>query len=406
MRLLRLVLPALALTLVAATAATPVAAAPVTAAAPAGGNADRDALTSLADRVVEAGAPGAVIGRRTDAGLLGVARGQADLKSGRPAAAGDRYRIGSNTKTMVAVVVLQLVQEGRLGLDDSVSRLLPDLGLDKRITVRHLLNQTSGFHTDTMVASPPYGYEHNRFHYFEPEQLVEIALTNPEPRAEPGKQYEYSNTNYVLAGLVIERVTHQPVQVELRRRIFGPLGLRDTSFPGFNPVIFGRHLSGYLLAEGEPTYDTTVYSMSWAWTSGAVISTVEDETTFMRALFNGKLLSKRMFAEMTTPGPNGTYAMALVKLPLACAPGGVVWGHDGIVFGYLSSAFSTADGSVQTAAVGNAWILAENGTPSSLVTQVGAAAICGERAAASGVAAVDKTGEALEHVPGGHISHP
>jgi hypothetical protein len=283
MRFLRLVLPALALALAAATAAAPVP--PVAAAAPAGRNADRDALTSLADRVVEAGAPGAVIGRRTGEGLLGVARGRADLASGRPAAADDRYRIGSNTKTMVAVVVLQLVQEGRLGLDDSVSQLLPDLGLDERITVRHLLNQTSGFHTDT-------------------------------------------------------------------------------------------------------------------------ISTVGDETTFMRALFNGKLLSKRMFAELTTPGPNGTYAMALVKLPLACAPGGFVWGHDGIVFGYLSSAFSTADGTVQAAAVGNAWILAENGTPSSLVTQVGAVAICGEQVTASDVAAVDETREALEQVPGGHISHP
>jgi D-alanyl-D-alanine carboxypeptidase len=391
MRRLLLLLPALVLLLTAA---------------PASAATEREALTGLADRVVEAGAPGAIVGRRTDSGLTAVARGKADLETGRPAGASDRYRIGSNTKTMVAVVVLQLVQEGRLGLDDSVSRLLPGPGLDERITVRHLLNQTSGFHTDTRIASPPYGYEYNRFHYFEPEKLVEIALTNTEPRAEPGKQYEYSNTNYVLAGLVIERVTRRPVQVELQRRIFGPLKLRDTSFPAYNPVIFGRHLSGYLLADGQPPYDTTVYSMSWAWTAGAVISTVHDETTFLRALFNGKLLSKRMFAEMTTPGPNGQYAMALVKLPLACAPGGFVWGHDGIVFGYLSSAFSTADGSVQTAAVGNAWILDENGAPSSLVTQVGAVALCGDAAGAADVAAVDETRESLEDVPGGDVSHP
>ncbi|GAB3403764.1 serine hydrolase domain-containing protein [Flindersiella endophytica] len=380
-----------------------VAVAPLAPAAPAAAATDREALTGLAGRVVEAGAPGAIVARRTDAGFTAVARGQADLETGRAAAATDRYRIGSNTKTMVAVVMLQLVQEGRVGLDDPVSRLLPGLGLDERITVRHLLNQTSGFHTDTKVASPPYGYEFNRFHYFEPEKLVEIALTNTEPRAEPGKQYEYSNTNYVLAGLVIERVTHNPVQVELQRRIFGPLKLRDTSFPAYNPVIFGRHLSGYLPADGEPPYDTTVYSMSWVWSAGAVISTVQDETTFMRALFHGKLLSKRMFAEMTEPGPNGQYAMGLVKLPLACAPGGFVWGHDGIVFGYLSSAFSTADGSIQTAAVGNAWILDDNGAPSSLVTQVGAVALCGDTA---GISAVDETREALEDVPGGDVAHP
>lgn len=400
-RLLRTLLPALTAALVAAApvAATAAPASPT----PAGGDRDRQALTRLADRVVEAGAPGAVIGRRSGQGLLGVARGRADVETGRAAAVNDRYRIGSNTKTMVAVVVLQLVEEGRLGLDDSVSELLPDLGLDRRITVRHLLNQTSGFHTDTRISSPPYGYEYNRFHYFEPEQLVEIALTNPEPRAEPGRQFEYSNTNYVLAGLVIERVTHNPVQVELQRRIFGPLRLRDTSFPAYNPVIFGRHLSGYLLADGEPPYDTTVYSMSWAWTSGAVISTVRDETAFMHALFNGELLSKPMMRELTTPGPNGVYAMGLFKLPLACAPGGFVWGHDGIVFGYLSSAFSTADGSVQTAAVGNAWILSEDGTPSPLVTQAGAVAICG---GGGDVAAVDETREALEDVTGGHVTHP
>lgn len=398
MRSLRLVLPVLALALVAGT--------PTAAAAPVGQNADRDALTGLADQVVEAGVPGAVIGRRTAGGLQAVARGQANLDTGRAARPTDRYRIGSNTKTMVAVVVLQLVQEGRLGLDDSVDSLLPQFGLDERITVRHLLMQTSGFRTNTMIASPPYGYEYNRFHYFQPEELVRIALTNSEPRHEPGRQYEYSNTNYVLAGLVIERVTGHSVQGELRRRIFGPLGLRDTSFPAYNPVIFGRHLSGYLLADGEPPYDTTVYSMSWAWTSGAVISTVKDETTFMRALFDGTLLSKRTLETMTTVGPNGVYAMGLVRLPLTCAPGGAVFGHDGIVFGYLSSAFSSADGSIQTASVGNAWLLDEDGYGSGLVTRVGALAVCGEHAAAGDIAAIDQARQSLEQVAGRDVAHP
>lgn len=207
---------------------------------------DAERLASLAEAVVETGVPGAIVARRTAEGDAAVADGQADTRTGRAARPDDRYRIGSMTKPMVAVVVLQLVEEGKVGLDDSVAELLPDLGLDPRITVRHLLMQTSGFHRDTKVTSPPRSYEGNRFRYFRPAELVEIALTNPEPRPEPGTRHEYANTNYVLAGMVIEEVTGHSVGHELRRRIFGPLGMRDTSFPSFNPVIFGSHLRGYL----------------------------------------------------------------------------------------------------------------------------------------------------------------
>ncbi len=161
------------------------------------------------------------------------------------------------------------------------------------MTVRHLLQHTSGLRTDTMLASPPWSYERNRFHYFTPAALVRIALTNPAPRPTPGTHHEYSNTNYILAGMVIEKVTHHPVGQEFARRIFRPLGMRDTSYPLASPFVTGRHLRGYLEEEpGKPTYDTTVYSMSWVRTAGAVISTTRDETTFLRALFTGRLLPK------------------------------------------------------------------------------------------------------------------
>lgn len=344
-------------------------------------------LSALAEAVVDAGAPGAIVARRTSAkDVVAVAEGRADTRTGRAAHPADRHRIGSMTKTMVAVVVLQLVEEGRLGLDDSVAELLPEFELDPRITVRHLLLQTSGFRTDTKVFAPPRSYEANRFRYFRPEELVEIALTDTEPRPEPGTRFQYSNTNYVLAGLVIEAVTGRPVEHELRRRILAPLSLRDTWMPSASPVVPGRHLRGYLgpamqrelipdEEPVEPLRDTTVYSMSWAWTAGAMVSTVRDQTTFMRALFQGRLLSPEMLEIMTTPGPDG-YAMALVPVPAPCVPEGVAWGHDGMVFGYEGAMFSTPDGSVQTATVGNAWLADENGVPRQPAALAAIEALC------------------------------
>jgi D-alanyl-D-alanine carboxypeptidase len=336
----------------------------------------RDTLERLADEVVDAGVPGVVLARRTGGGLTVAARGVADLRTGRPARPGDRYRIGSVTKTMVAVVVLQLVAERQLSLDDRVATWLPGLGLDERITVRNLLQQTSGFRTDTRVFSPPRSYESNRFRYFRPEELVEIALTNPAPRPAPGTHWEYSNTNYVLAGLLVEKVTGRSVRAELRRRIFRPLGLTGTSFPEASPVIAGRHLRGYLPGgPGQPWVDTTVYSVSWAWAAGAVVSTARDETAFLRALMSGRLLPDRLLDVMLDAGEWG-YGLGIYPYPLACAPGGVVWGHNGMVFGYHSAVFSTSDGSRQASIGANAWLVDETGALDPIAEQAAAAALC------------------------------
>lgn len=112
-------------------------------------------LRQLADLVVDAGAPGVVLARRDGEHATRIARGVADLRTDRAARPDDWYRVGSNTKTMTAVGVLQLVAEGRIGLGDKVAQWLPGLGLDPAITVRHLLQQTSGLRTDTRVFTPP-----------------------------------------------------------------------------------------------------------------------------------------------------------------------------------------------------------------------------------------------------------
>ncbi|GAA2759272.1 serine hydrolase domain-containing protein [Actinopolymorpha rutila] len=355
-------------------ASPPSQAAPATATTTSTGTADR--LRQLADYVVDAGAPGVVVARRDGDHVTRVARGVADLRTGRAAGPGDRYRVGSNTKTMTAVVVLQLVAEGRLGLDDKVVRYLPGLGLDPRMTVRHVLQQTSGLHTDTMVLTPPRTVESVRFEYFTPRQLVRLALTNPKPRPVPGTHWEYSNTNYVIAGMLIEQVTHHPAQVELARRIFRPLGLHDTYFPVASPFVRGRHLHGYLSAgDGTPPVDITTYGMSWLRTAGAVVSTTRDELTFLHALFTGRLLPKAQLAQMTDTGEFG-YGLGLFPLRLPCVPGGVVWGHDGAVFGYQSGVFSTPDGSRQAALGASTWLFTDDGELDPLPVQAAAAALC------------------------------
>jgi len=337
----------------------------------------KDDLNDLADKVIEVGIPGVVLGTRTDGKAMSVGRGVADIDTKRPARPDDRYRVGSTTKTMTAVVALQLVEEGKLRLDDPVDRWLPQFDLDKRMTVRHLLQQTSGFHTDTRILTPPRTYESNRFHHFTPTELVRIALTNPEPRPAPGTHWEYANTNYILAGMVIEKVTGRPMGVELNRRIFTPLGLKDTAYPVVSPFVPGRHLKGYLSdGPGKPLVDTTVYTMSWARSAGAVVSTTGDATTFLRALFTGRLLSKPMLAEMKDMDKWG-YGLGLYGFELPCAPGGMVWGHNGKVYGYHSVVFTTADGSRQAAIGANAWIFDEElGDLNPITEQAAIVALC------------------------------
>ncbi|WP_051717747.1 serine hydrolase domain-containing protein [Streptomyces megasporus] len=271
----------------------------------------------------------------------------------------DRFRIGSITKTFVATVLLRLQEEGRLDLDDSVERWLPGLvrghGHDGReVTVRQLLNHTSGifnYTEDPELAERMFGlgfFEH-RYDSFTPEELVGIAMEH-EPVFAPGEGWSYSNTNYVLAGLVIEAVTGKPYADEVERRVIEPLGLRSTVVPGTRATMPRPHGRGYgLLPEGEGVKwaDVTDVNPSWAWAAGEMISTVDDLNRFLRALLDGRLLSEESMAEMFAAVPTGgegsaRYGLGVLNLDLSCGVG--LWGHDGSVHGSLSYVFSTRDG--------------------------------------------------------------
>jgi D-alanyl-D-alanine carboxypeptidase len=313
---------------------------------------DRGALRRALAAVHAAGVP-AVQAEVRDAGRTwSGAAGVADLSTGAPAKPDMRHRVGSITKSFVATTVLQLVAEGEVGLDDPIGRWLPDLvpgEVGQRVTVRMLLNHTSGIgnYTDVLVDTLAEVISVGTSS-FAPEDLVRIGLSLP-PTGAPGERYSYSNTGYILAGLLIEKVTGNDAAAEVTRRVIRPLRLQDTYFPGADPAIRGPHAGAHFAMLG--IRDLARYHMSWAWTAGELISTPSDLDTFYRALFGGELLPPAQLAQMRTTVPMdpaapdaGGYGLGVYSVPVPC---GEVWGHDGAVIGQLTVSLHAPDGARQ-----------------------------------------------------------
>ena len=227
-------------------------------------------------------------GRRSH--LRSLAAGLGDIAGRTPMRADNHFKIASLTKTYTATVVLQLVGEGKLRLDDTVERRLPGVVPNGgRITIRQLLNHTSGlvdFENDPRYLKPYLGG--NFAHYWEPRQLVRMAVSH-KPLFVPGAGWSYSNTNYVVAQLIVEKITGKPLGAELKRRIFQPLGRDQTSYPT-KPGFPTPYAHGYRLFGELPLIDVTGLSPSLAPGSGAIVSTVRDVADFYRALLSGRLL--------------------------------------------------------------------------------------------------------------------
>jgi len=297
--------------------------------------------------------------------------GVGDLRTGAPFPAHAEVRIGSNTKTFVSTVLLQLVAEGKVDLDAPVERYLPGVirgnGNDgNHITIRELLQHSSGLPEYLAPEDPSNPQQANaaqlqlspatlRQHYTT-QELVTHALTMP-PQFEPGAKSVYTNTNYLVAGMVIERVTGQSVAAQIDRRILTPLGMRGTYFPRDGDIgIRDPHPHGYFTVDGKPV-DVTEFDTSWAGAAGAMVSTGADLNRFFTALLNGKLLPAAQLAQMQQTRPNdrlpGGYGLGLARLPVSC--GAQVWGHGGDVPGFETMDGVRADGRAVTVTV--------NGTP-------------------------------------------
>ncbi|MFI5973226.1 serine hydrolase domain-containing protein [Streptomyces sp. NPDC051452] len=335
----------LSLLAVPARAATGVPDSPSTVGLPAP---DTTGLAAVLHRAVSQGAPGALARIDDGAATYRVTDGVADRVTRRSMATDDRFRVGSVTKTFSAVVLLQLVDEHLLTLDAPVNRYLPGLLPDDRITVRQVLGHRSGLYdyTNDMFARTVPGFEAVRDKVFTYRQLIALSLDKPRTNA-PGAAYSYSNTNFVVAGLLIEKLTGQSVRTAYERRIFEPLKLRDTFYVHPDTAIPGRYARGYLTpdAAGDELVDATAQTVSWAQSAGAVISSAEDLNTFYSALLGGRLLSPAALAEMERfQRVDGTtaYGLGLRRRDLSC--GVSVYGHTGTVQGYYTYAFATKDG--------------------------------------------------------------
>ncbi|WP_329089252.1 serine hydrolase domain-containing protein [Streptosporangium sp. NBC_01469] len=258
-----------------------------------------------------------------------------------------RYRIGSQTKNMTATVVLQLVKEGELSLDDKLSAVLPKVAeknLVERadeITVRHLIQLTSGIPDYLSPDVDPLDPTRN----YRPADLLAASREKPRP-VEIGT-FNYSNTNYILLGMIIEKLSGRSLAAELNRRLFTPLRMSDTYLPAKAPEgIKGPHGHGYAPDETGTLRDVDKINVTTMLGAGGVVSTARDVSAFQRALRQGRLLPESLSKLLTDPPPG------LPPLP----PGGPCAGNPefapasgGSAPGFSAATVTSSDGRVQFA---------------------------------------------------------
>ncbi|MFF5114093.1 serine hydrolase domain-containing protein [Streptosporangium sp. NPDC000509] len=347
----------------AAMIAVGAAAAPVAASASTKASATAgfdDGVQKSLDGLIGKEFPGALASVRDREGrVTRYTAGVGNLKTREEVPADGRVRIGSNTKTFVATVVLQLVGEGRIKLDGPIEKYLPGMirgkaGDGRKITVRQLLQHTSGLPNYTRYMHGDFSKIQHR--YVEARDMIDVALRH-KASFRPGTSWEYSNTGYLLLGLIVQKVTGRPIAEEVTKRVIDRAGLRDTYWPGVgDQTVKGPHPRGYTVSEPKGEFvDVTTMDPSWGGAAGQLIGTPDDLNTFFLALLDGKLLKPAQLAEMKktvkAPGfPEGwRYGLGVVKMKLSCGDTG--WGHGGDIDGYETRNAATPDGRASALAV-------------------------------------------------------
>ncbi len=272
-----------------------------------------------------------------------------------PMQAGDHFRIGSNTKTMTSTVILQLVQEGKLALDDPISKYIPGVPGGDQITIANLSEMRSGLYSYSFDPTFNNTLDQQPQKLWSPQELLDIAFSHPQ-NGPPGQEFNYSNTNIILLGMVIEKLTGMTASEAFQERIFTPLGLKDTSLP-LNSDLPNPHPQGYSFGSNTSTINTyalpaaaqplaldgrllpnneTMANPSWAWTAGGAISTVQDMKTYVEAMVDGGLLdaaTQKIRIDSIQPinpaQPTSGYGLGIVKFDK-------LYGHDGQIPGYMT----------------------------------------------------------------------
>jgi D-alanyl-D-alanine carboxypeptidase len=316
--------------------------------------ADEEALVDIINTGMTAQRqPGLIVGIWIPArGSLVRAFGTSDLASNTPMQVDDHVRIASITKTFMAVVTLQLVDEGRLSLDDTLSNYVNGVTNGNRITIRNLLGMTSGIYDFTSDDKFLKDFTDDPLMSFAPQNVLDI-LKRHKPAFGPGEKISYCDTNYILLGMIVEKVTGEPVQTTITEKILKPLGLRQTSFPTA-PAIPEPFARGYYAGEdGKGKFkDYTATDPGVAWTAGAMISTLEDLRAWAKALATGALLTPARHAEQMRFGTITTKPL-YVGYGLGIGNFGGLIGHNGAIFGYTTAMFYWPDANAMIVLAGN-----------------------------------------------------
>jgi D-alanyl-D-alanine carboxypeptidase len=280
---------------------------------------------------------------------------------------GDRMRIGSVTKTLTATVIMQLVHAGKLRLSDPVERVLPGVvpGGDA-ITIEQLLGMRSGLFTYNQHPAFARAVARNPRRGWSPQELLAFGFSRPAGFA-PGAKFEYSNTNTIILGLVIEALTGQPYAQAVRDRIVRPLGLRRTEIPA-GRLLRQPRVDGYIF-EGNSRRNVTTWSPSWGWAAGGGVSTPPEIGRFMRALLSGRVVPRAAVRTMLTRSsrlvvppvfPRGTYGLGVSGVDTRC---GRLYGHGGEISGYRTWVVATRDGRRSVVVSANVGARVDSGLP-------------------------------------------
>ena len=325
---------------------------------------DKAALQAMVDKTArELMVPGALVLLRTPEGDFTVSYGTTELGTDSTPTAGTHFRIASNTKTITAALIVLLAEEGKLKLDDPVSKYVANVPNGDKITITDLLDMRSGLYNYTNAPELSESMDKDPARAHTPADLLAIAFKRP-PDFQPGAEYEYNNTNYALLGLIIEKAAAKPLAEVMRERLFGPLGMKETYLPASGDITLPEpyaHGYGYgsvatVLTDDEPyppdivaaaragtlnPADFTGVNHSFAWAAGGAISTANDMATWIEALVSGKVLDAEYqrkwsgsFKPQDPDKPHGQeYGYGMVRL--SWGPN-TIYFHGGETVGYNS----------------------------------------------------------------------
>jgi len=324
--------------------------------APAASALDQAALQTTLEETAKATlTPGAVVVVRTPSGQFRATYGTTTVGGSTPVSFDDHVPIGSNTKTFTGTVILQLAQEGRLSLDDPVATYRPDVPNGQNITIAQLLDMRSGLYNYSETLELNRSLDVTPSRVWTPDELLALAFAHP-PYFAPGEGYHYSNTNTVLLGLIAEQLDAKPLAEVFQDRLFGPLGLTNTSFPpSTNTAVPIPHPQGYMYGTNVSTMstaalpadqqeaaaagtlkpsDVTGENSSWTWAAGQAVATADDLATWVKAMNDGSLLDpewqQRRLDSVQPIGPDGTGP----KYGFGVAQMGPLFGHIGELPGF------------------------------------------------------------------------